>query len=226
MLAQNKRRLFCEVFRSFYTSSRICASHYDVLGVTPKATQNDIKSAYYKLSKLYHPDKSKDEESARNFRAITEAYEILGNIKLKKMYDKGLLVGKVTTTRTDFKPDEEPTDPSLKFYKSRRVRNVVPTMDGKTPIYDFDTWSQQHYGSLLKKNQDQKEHVRKQKEKHISIAHAANQELALYSMFAIGALFVALIVYGTTDYDIDQIEKNNSATKQNSGHLEKAKSNS
>lgn len=30
-----------------------------------------------------------DEESAKMFRAITEAYEVLGNIKLKKMYDKG-----------------------------------------------------------------------------------------------------------------------------------------
>lgn len=30
-----------------------------------------------------------DEESAKKFRAITEAYEVLGNIKLKKMYDKG-----------------------------------------------------------------------------------------------------------------------------------------
>lgn len=40
----------------------------------------------------------------------------------------------------DYKVDDEPTDPVVKFYKSRHTRNVVPTMDGKTPIYDFDTW--------------------------------------------------------------------------------------
>lgn len=40
------------------STSRYCASHYDVLGLTPRATQSDIKSAYYKLSKVYHPDKS------------------------------------------------------------------------------------------------------------------------------------------------------------------------
>lgn len=56
---QNNSRLACSVVRAFGTSSWVLSSHYDVLGVTPKATQRDIKSAYYKLSKLYHPDKSK-----------------------------------------------------------------------------------------------------------------------------------------------------------------------
>ncbi|XP_034828010.1 uncharacterized protein [Maniola hyperantus] len=216
------KRLFFEVFRSFYTTYQVGASHYDVLGITPKATQKDIKSAYYKLSKIYHPDRSKDEESAKKFRAITEAYEVLGNINLKKMYDKGLLVGRSSATRTDYKPEEEPTDPSLKFYKSRRDRNVVPTMDGKTPIYDFDTWSKHHYGSLLKKNQDQKEFVKKQREKQISKEQSAHQELTLYSMFAIGTLFMALLFYGTTDYDtVDQ-----TLQRKNSGDVEKSESNS
>lgn len=52
----------------------------------------------------------------------------------------GLLVGVENTTRMDFKPDDEPTDPTLKFYKSRQTRNIIPTIDGRTPIYDFDTW--------------------------------------------------------------------------------------
>ncbi|XP_045770827.1 dnaJ homolog subfamily C member 30, mitochondrial [Maniola jurtina] len=214
------KRLFFEVFRTFYTTYQVGASHYDVLGITPKATQNDIKSAYYKLSKLYHPDKSKDEESAKKFRAITEAYEVLGNIKLKKMYDKGLLVGRSSATHTDYKPEEEPTDPTLKFYKSRKDRNVVPTMDGKTPIYDFDAWSKHHYGSLLKKNQDQKEFVRKQREKQISKEQSAKQELTLYSMFAIGTLFMALLVYGTADYDtVDQ-----TIGRKNNGNIETTES--
>lgn len=66
------------------------ASHYDVLGITPNATQSDIKSAYYRLSMIYHPDKSAGSaESVAKFRTITAAYEVLSNYRLRKMYDKG-----------------------------------------------------------------------------------------------------------------------------------------
>jgi len=64
-------------------------SYYDALGLTPKATQTDIKSAYYKLSMLYHPDKNKGSDAADKFRDITAAYEVLGNFNLRKLYDKG-----------------------------------------------------------------------------------------------------------------------------------------
>lgn len=59
MLSTKKTTLISGVLRTITTTPRATASHYDVLGVTPKATQSDIKSAYYKLSKLYHPDTSK-----------------------------------------------------------------------------------------------------------------------------------------------------------------------
>lgn len=65
-------------------------NHYDVLGVTPKATQSDIKTAYYKLSMKYHPDKNKNSEvAAQKFRDISTAYEVLGNFKLRRLYDRG-----------------------------------------------------------------------------------------------------------------------------------------
>ncbi len=47
-------------------------SHYDVLGLTPKATQVDVKSAYYNLSKVYHPDRNEGSvDAAEKFRDIT-----------------------------------------------------------------------------------------------------------------------------------------------------------
>lgn len=52
-------------------------SHYDALGVTPSSTQSEIKSAYYKLSKLYHPDRNKGSDiAAAHFKTINEAYEV------------------------------------------------------------------------------------------------------------------------------------------------------
>ena len=69
-------------------------SFYDVLGITPKATASDIKTAYYKLSMTFHPDKNKsDDSAAEKFRNVTEAYEVLGNYRLRKLYDKGKVTG-------------------------------------------------------------------------------------------------------------------------------------
>nr|CAH7769606.1 unnamed protein product [Callosobruchus chinensis] len=65
-------------------------NHYDSLGITNGSTQGEIKSAYYKLSMVYHPDKNpNDAASSEKFRDITAAYEVLGNIKTRKLYDKG-----------------------------------------------------------------------------------------------------------------------------------------
>ena len=55
-------------------------NHYRVLGLTPKATQNEIKDAYYNLTKLFHPDVNDDKsvDAVEKFRQITSAYEVLG----------------------------------------------------------------------------------------------------------------------------------------------------
>jgi DnaJ homolog subfamily C member 30 len=92
-----------------------------------------------------HPDKNKGSEMAADkFREITAAYEILGDFKLRKLYDKGLL-----HTLGGRHAQQEPAvhqkedDPQTKFYKSRFRRTEAT---GRTPIYDFDEWSRMHYG--------------------------------------------------------------------------------
>lgn len=70
--------------------SSVKFSLYETLGISSASTQADIKTAYYKLSKTYHPDKNKgSENAAQKFRDITAAYEILGNYRLRRLYDKG-----------------------------------------------------------------------------------------------------------------------------------------
>lgn len=64
---------------------------YDDLEIPKTATQTEVKSAYYELSKAYHPDRNKSEQAKLKFRLITEAYEILGNVRTRRMYDKGVL---------------------------------------------------------------------------------------------------------------------------------------
>lgn len=69
---------------------QLARNHYDVLEITPSATQADVKTAYYKLSMIHHPDKNKgNPESVERFRDITSAYEVLSNYRLRRLYDKG-----------------------------------------------------------------------------------------------------------------------------------------
>lgn len=65
-------------------------NYYEALGISKNSTQGEIKAAYYRLSMLYHPDKNQGSENAAiKFREITQAYEVLGNFRLRRLYDKG-----------------------------------------------------------------------------------------------------------------------------------------
>lgn len=62
--------------------------YYNILGIEKSANDADIKKAYRKLSKEWHPDKHKGDKSAENkFKEINEAYEVIGNAKRRQQYD-------------------------------------------------------------------------------------------------------------------------------------------
>ena len=61
---------------------------YDVLGVAKNASEAEIKSAYRKLARKYHPDLNKDDKNAADkFKEISNAYDIIGNAEKRKKYD-------------------------------------------------------------------------------------------------------------------------------------------
>lgn len=61
---------------------------YDVLGVGKTASEAEIKSAYRKLARKYHPDLNKDDKNAADkFKEISNAYDIIGNAEKRKKYD-------------------------------------------------------------------------------------------------------------------------------------------
>ena len=63
--------------------------YYKILGVDKTASEEEIKSAYRKLAKKYHPDLNKDNpEAADKFKEINEAYEVLSDSQKRKNYDQ------------------------------------------------------------------------------------------------------------------------------------------
>lgn len=62
--------------------------YYEVLGVDKNATEVDIKSAFRKLAKKYHPDVSKEENAAEKFKEAQEAYAVLSDPEKRKQYDQ------------------------------------------------------------------------------------------------------------------------------------------
>src|ERR1700741_1435438 len=63
--------------------------YYAILGVPRNASEEDVKKAFRKLARQYHPDVAKDKKAAeQKFKEINEAYEVLGDPQKRKKYDQ------------------------------------------------------------------------------------------------------------------------------------------
>lgn len=137
--------------RLYSSRSNIKSSknYYDTLKITPHATQNEVKSAYYKLSLEYHPDKNKSGYAKQKFHDISEAYEVLGNHELRKNYDRDIIIHQPSSSTTA----QEST-----------VHNKDKVYSGSSRIYNFDAWTHAHYGEQMHRYRIRREMYEQRKE--------------------------------------------------------------
>lgn len=62
--------------------------YYEALGVSKTASADEIRKAYKKLSRKYHPDANKDKDAPERFKQVQEAFDVLGDTEKRQQYDR------------------------------------------------------------------------------------------------------------------------------------------
>lgn len=138
-------------------------SHYEALNISKTATHKEIKDAYYRLSMIYHPDKNKGSEEAANiFRDITSAYEVLGNVRQRRLYDSGCSPVQKTSQYTTNRP-----------FETMNTKNDLYKANVRYRDYNFDKWSQAHYSNAYQRHYNSREMLNRRK---INKEHTTRQD--------------------------------------------------
>ncbi|XP_018315634.1 dnaJ homolog subfamily C member 30 [Mycetomoellerius zeteki] len=171
-------------------------NHYNTLNVTPHATQNEVKSAYYKLTLQYHPDKNKSEYAKQKFQDISEAYEVLGNHDQRKVYDRDIMVRRQPVSTTTQEP--------ISDYKNK-------VYSGSSKIYNFDAWTQAHYGKQIHVTRLRKRAYENAKMmEEINIHSKKKSQYLEFAVFLLTLTLIAVSLQKKVDVPISQRRKTES----------------
>ena len=95
--------------------------YYAVLGVSPEATDEEVKKVYRKLALQFHPDRNKGNPQAEaKIREINAAYEILGNPEARRSYERLRFGGVRPSTQREEWEAEETIDPAVAFQEMEK----------------------------------------------------------------------------------------------------------
>ena len=109
-------------------------NHYQVLQVNSQATQQEIKQSYRRLAKQFHPDSQPKTQNCDRIIALNAAYEVLGNLKSRRLYDRQQRLGQTSD-----------------FWVSRQKRNAAAQKQyqrqraSASPEVSYQQWLQEIY---------------------------------------------------------------------------------
>ena len=141
--------------RHLHTAVADC-NHYDTLKISEDSSHKEIKSAYIKLAKNFHPDVNPGDPNAEKiFKEISTAYEILGNERSKKEYDNNMILSefKIRKSRSkqsqNMSEEEERLRKKYPGYYARKAREAA-AKDEFNPFSARD-----HFRKHKKENQNE-----------------------------------------------------------------------
>lgn len=126
-------------------------NHYDVLGLKPSASPSQIKSAYYQLSKKYHPDVAVGVDNAKEkFAKLSTAYEVLSSPEKRAVYDRSLHFG--GGRHQTLTPDIEYRDFLRRrgTFHERTSKHAAPPPGAWSDYENY--FRQQYYGRTMQQN--------------------------------------------------------------------------
>ncbi|ANQ47838.2 DnaJ domain-containing protein [Flammeovirga sp. MY04] len=109
------------------------SSYYEILGISRSSSKKEIKAAYKKLAKKYHPDTNKtDSNSSEKFKEIAFAYEYLMNDYQRQMYDQWLKYQEdLKSTTTNYESEDIMWEDKSKFYENFKSNREIQKEDDK-----------------------------------------------------------------------------------------------
>jgi molecular chaperone DnaJ len=122
-------------------------SYYAILGISPTSTEDEIRSAYRRLAKEFHPDRY--DGTGKIFREIQEAYAVLGNAKRRHDYEQ--TIAKVSIKKPFRSPAHAKPEPLIPEEAPVNLGDVSPvrSFQSITPSFDeiFD-WLWRNFSDL------------------------------------------------------------------------------
>ena len=104
-------------------------NYYEILGVTKKASSDEVKRAYRSLARKYHPDVNQDAGAEERFKEISRAYEVLSETEWGVEAFKPTVYSKITKENLNTKTQ------AMKIYSDELKTGCYPVFIADSPIH-------------------------------------------------------------------------------------------